>query len=109
MNMAGIEIEDIDDVKTLLESILDYLGKEGILSKEDYASNLAALHNGGDIVIRIQEPRRNVCPMCGTVHGHYKSLDEAFDVLYDPRSLPECKIAVEKWMKERMKMEEKHE
>ena len=106
--MAGIEIEDIDDVKTLLESILDYLGKEGIMSKEDYANNLAALHNGGNIIIRIQEPRRDVCQLCGTVHGHYKSLDEAFDVLYDPRSLPECKIAVEKWIKERIK-EEKDE
>jgi len=106
--MAGIEIEDIDDVKTLIDSILDYLGKEGIMSKEDYANNLAALHNGGNIIIRIQEPRRDVCQMCGTVHGHYKSLDEAFDVLYDPRSLPECKIAVEKWMKERIK-EEKDE
>jgi len=95
-----MEFKDINDVTDALIEILDWLSNNGYMDDIMYRSNMENMRRDGIVTISLNKPELRPCRICGRVHGRYKSVQDATDVLMNPTSLLDCQMAAKIWLEE---------
>lgn len=96
--------DTIDDIKNALASCLQALQGQGYISEEEMQAQLRNIQRDKIVTIPLYNKPDPTCQVCGTVHGEYRDVDHALDIIAGANR-DECKKEARHWLTERIDRE----
>lgn len=97
-------LDNIKQVKQMLAACVQWLQENKYIDKSEANRQMQNIQDDGVVSIPLYNKPDPTCPVCEAIHGEYKNMDHALDIL-SGHNRDECKKAARRWLQERIDTE----
>ena len=96
-----MQLDNIEKVKETIAFCLHALHTLGYMKETEMEAELRRVENDEMVTIPLYAKPDPSCPICEAIHGEYRDINHALDILQGPNG-EECKQAARQWLTERI-------